>query len=118
MSGPTCPWDFTEAPQPGGPVVENLPSDDPVIVKAGQDLADVAEQGRRLGEARGFPTLPRCNECAFTAGTVPNRSLLTLGDAVKAVVESTGFYCHKGAEPGTKLCRGYVDAMTKFHGAS
>lgn len=114
MSGPTCPWDFTEPPS-SLEAVENLPSDDPMIVKAGQDLAATAEEGGRRLVAKGLPRISRCDECAFTAGTVPNRSLLTLADATKCVVEGVPFMCHKGVDPGSRLCGGYVDAVVKLH---
>jgi hypothetical protein len=55
-----------------------------------------------------------CRSCAFRAGTVPNRCLPTVGDALKCVMEIEPFSCHEGldddGEP-TRLCQGWAIAV-------
>lgn len=110
MTDLRVPWEFSEAPKPGEQGVPNLPSEEGA--RAGLELAKVAERGRAVAESRGLACGKRCDECAFTAGTIPNQSLDTLGDAIKCVVESVPFMCHKGTDPGSRLCGGWLDAIT------
>lgn len=69
-------------------------------------LADRSEVEMR----KAFPdNHPRCNDCAFRAGTRPNGCLETVLEATKCVVEGRPFYCHKGVKDGEKpkvLCAG------------
>jgi hypothetical protein len=108
-----APWDFSI---PTGPVdsVPNLPSEEGA--RLGSELArlaDVAEERQR----KDFPGQhPRCVDCAFTLGTEPNRSLPTLMDAMKCVIEKVPFYCHKGiADDGQpkRLCVGYMVLLSE-----
>jgi hypothetical protein len=51
-------------------------------------------------------------------GTVPNRCLPTVMDALKCVLEQEPFYCHEAppdaAGDPTRLCRGWVAAMAEL----
>jgi hypothetical protein len=108
---PTLPWPFSD--ESGGPKVLNIPS--PEGAALGEQVARMTEHGRKLRE-QAFPNAPpRCIECAFTKGTVPNRCLSTVGDALKCVIERVPFNCHKlmdeNGEP-KRLCAGWCDAIT------
>lgn len=103
-----APWEFSKDPAPGEGH-ENLP--DPAGMALGTELARLAdiEEGK---QREAFPNqLPRCNECAFLAGTRPNGCSETLMDAVKCVIECVPFYCHKGVKDGAepkRLCSGWA----------
>jgi hypothetical protein len=112
-----APWDFSTPSGPGDSV-PNLPSEEGALW--GRDLArlaDVAEARQR----NAFPDQhPRCVDCAFTLGTEPNRSLPTLMDAMKCVIEKVPFYCHKGiADEGKpkRLCVGYMLLLSEADAA-
>lgn len=104
------PWEFSEAPdEDDATAVPNVPTAEGRLLGAElARLADIEEQ--RLRER--FPRMhPRCNDCAFRAGTDPNGCPETLMDAVKALAECVPFFCHKGftAEGKPKrLCAGYA----------
>jgi hypothetical protein len=86
--------------------VRNLPS--PEGEALGAELARLTAAGM---QGRDFPE--PCRSCAFRAGTVPNRCLATVGDALKCVMEQVPFYCHEQVEgEPTVLCRGYAAAMS------
>ena len=111
------PWDFS-LPKDDGSDVPNEPSPEGALL--GRKLAAIV----RVEESRlemFFPErLPRCDDCALTAGTIPNRCLGTLGDVVKCVAEARPFYCHKGTDDGAKapkrLCAGYVTLLSVLGG--
>lgn len=107
MKLPTkVPWDYSKDPAPG----EGYPNEPTEQGRAlGAELArlaDVAEAEQR----EEFPDqTPRCDDCAFRAGTKPNGCPETLMDAIKCVVEMNPFYCHKGLVDGKPkhICRGW-----------
>ena len=106
------PWEFGETDAEliaSGEGTPNLPSRSGAEV--GVNVAEIAERGKEKLAASGLALGRRCDDCAFTKGTRPNQSTATLADAVKCVVESVPFYCHKGDLPGTRLCGGYTDAL-------
>jgi hypothetical protein len=104
-----APWEFSEATAPGEGYL-NMPT--PEGEALGKELARLAD----LAEAeqlKQFPNmLPRCNECAFRAGTLPNGCAETVSDALKCVIERVPFWCHKGLkeEEGqpTRICTGWM----------
>lgn len=105
------PWDYS-IPGDGEPAVPNLPT--PEGEALGAELArlcDVAE----VEELKRFPNqLPRCQDCALRAGTLPNGCLDTLGDVIKCLVEGEVFYCHKGIVEGEapkRMCSGFATLM-------
>ena len=104
---PTVPWDFAPRPKPGDPVEENLPCE--TGRQAGAVLARAADRAE-VEMLKIFPdNHPRCNDCAFRAGTRPNGCPETILEATKCVVEGKPFYCHKGVkdgEPPKVLCAG------------
>lgn len=108
----TAPWDYTEAPVSGEPVMINEPSPEGAVL--GEQLARLADQAE-VEDLKRFPDqLPRCDDCAFRKGTRPNRSMDTLMDAVKCIVEGRPFYCHKGIPEDGKpkrLCSGWGSAQ-------
>jgi hypothetical protein len=71
-------------------------------------FCDDAEPAARLR----FPELPpRCNSCAFRAGShVANGSPETQMDALKCVIEGHEFYCHEPSREGA-LCMGWAMMM-------
>jgi hypothetical protein len=102
------PWEYS-LPRNDGTDVANVPS--PMGAAMGADLArfcDV-EEAKQLIQ---FPRiLPRCNECAYRLGTMPNQCLATVCDAFKCAVEGEPFFCHKGLREGDepkRLCAGWV----------
>lgn len=101
------PWEFSyDGP---GPKVPNLPT--PAGEELGREVARLAAPLLVRDAQRTPPSVPPCNDCAFVAGTLPNRSAPTLMDAIKCVVEVVPFYCHKGVgDEGTpkRLCAGWV----------
>lgn len=109
-----APWDYSTAPDPAT-AVPNMPT------KAGRQLGELLAKLADEAEAeqqRDFPDMiPRCNDCAFRAGTRPNGCEETLMDAIKCAVEARPFYCHKGTQDGakapTRLCSG---AMVLYQG--
>ncbi|MGW8286396.1 MAG: hypothetical protein ACWGPR_11830 [Candidatus Deferrimicrobiaceae bacterium] len=107
--GRAVPWDHSEPPKPGEPTRPNEPSE--LGAKVGRRLAMLAD----LAEAEDlerFPNQnPRCNDCAFRLGTLPNQCEETLGDAIKCVVEGQTFYCHKGQKD--RPCMGWVVLQSK-----
>jgi hypothetical protein len=104
----TAPWEFSKPPAEGEPTVENLPTEEGRALGAElARLCDLEEANVREHFPRHHP---RCDDCAFRAGTDPNGSAETLMDAVKALVEGVPFYCHKGMRDGQPqhLCAGYA----------
>lgn len=79
---------------------------------------DPTDEGRALGrevarladaEFARDPTLrPRCHDCAFASGTVPNSIAGTLMAALKCAMEREPFYCHVTPASGRqRLCAGW-----------
>jgi len=102
------PWDYSTPVTDPAAGYPNEPTEQGIAL--GKELArltDVAEAEQR----KHFPNqLPRCDDCAFSAGTKPNGCSETLMDAIKCVVELNPFYCHKGCDAdGTPkhICRGW-----------
>lgn len=74
-------------------------------------LCDVAEAEQR---ARFPKQKPRCESCAFRAGTLPNGDPVTLMDATKCVIEKVPFMCHQyfNADGSPRdLCAGFMILM-------
>ncbi len=95
------PWPFGE---PGDPSsgIPNVPSSEGEL--AGAELA------RRTVF---LPGVDPCHDCAFVKGTVPNRCLPTVVDALECVVGGEPFYCHHHAADGggpAPPCAGWVAA--------
>lgn len=66
---PAAPWDYSTAPDPAE-AVENMPTE--AGRKLGALVAKLADEAE-ADQRRDFPNmLPRCNDCAFRAGTRPN----------------------------------------------
>lgn len=112
--GPIAPWDYSTAPDPAT-AVPNMPTE--AGRQLGELLAKLADEAE-AEQQRDFPDMiPRCNDCAFRAGTRPNGCEETLMDAIKCAVEARPFYCHKGTQDGamvpTRLCSG---AMVLYQG--
>ena len=112
-----APWDFSSRPADPAELVPNLPTEAGRAMGAAlAKHADAAELQQRVT----FPDmLPRCSDCAFRAGTLPNGCEETLLDAIKCVVEGKPFYCHKGvtdeSEP-RRLCSGAMVLYQGEHG--
>lgn len=104
------PWDYIEPGNPGDGV-PNQPSPEGEML--GKEVARMTAAPLAMFRET-FPDEPGpCSECAFVAGTVPNRCLATVANALKCAVEREPFYCHKGlADDGEplRLCAGYVAA--------
>jgi hypothetical protein len=111
VSGPVQePWDFSHSDDPAKNTVPNLPT--PEGAALGKELARLVAPGFAKGRERFPGQLPPCDECAFVEGTVPNRSLATVMDALKCALECVPFYCHKGVTDDNpkRLCAGWVAA--------
>jgi hypothetical protein len=107
-----APWEFSKPPAPGEPTVANVPT--PEGRALGAELARLYEIEEAKLRVR-FPRMqPRCDDCAFRAGTDPNGCVETLMDALKGLMECEPFYCHKGVTPGEppkRLCAGYATLL-------
>lgn len=87
----------------------------------GRHLAKMAEDAapayRASFAAQGMPVPQRCSTCAFRLGTVPNRCLATVQDALKCAMErKVDFACHdKDAQTpdGRHVCVGWAMVVTK-----
>lgn len=114
-----APWDFT-APKGDGTDVPNVPT--PEGEALGRELARLIALDLETTTRRFPGSLPPCDECAFVAGTMPNRSPATLMDAIKCVIECDPFYCHKGVNENNpapkRLCAGWVAAVSTDSRAS
>jgi|SRR5580698_8835378 hypothetical protein len=112
MSGVTrVPWEFSTPPANDAEAVPNLPT--PEGRALGAELARIADLEEEHQREKFPNAKPRCADCAFRAGSIPNGCPETLMDAVKALAECTPFYCHHGldsAQP-TRLCAGYALLM-------
>jgi hypothetical protein len=90
-----------------GPLYEVPTEQGRALGKEPARLCDVEEERQRAQ----FPNQqPRCNDCAFRAGTNPNGCSETLMDALKCVIEQEPFYCHKGLDEtgnAKHICRGW-----------
>lgn len=109
------PWEFSVPLTEGEQGSPNLPSPEGELL--GHHLARLTLPLIERAQARfpGDSSLAPCSECAYVAGTVPNRSLATVGDALKCSVERTEFCCHKGQVNGEprRLCAGWLATMLK-----
>jgi len=103
------PYDFIGHGEDGEPATLNAPS--PEGREMGLHLAqwtDVAEPAYR----RAHPSArERCGECAFRRGSIPNRCLPTVANALKCAFEGEIFYCHRNIPNGTEPtvpCAGWL----------
>ena len=106
------PWGFSEPPANDADAVPNLPT--PEGRALGVELARIADLEEERQREKFPNAKPRCADCAFRAGTLPNGCPDTLMDAVKAVAECKPFYCHHGLDSDkspTRLCAGYALMM-------
>jgi hypothetical protein len=90
----------------------NMPS--PEGRAAGEQLARLADRGEAILRPRFPDHAPRCQSCAFTAGTLPNGCLETVADAFKCLADGRAFYCHQhfdAAGDPTELCAGWSFAL-------
>lgn len=103
-----APWDFSEEPAPES-AVPNLPT--PEGRELGAQVARLVDI-EAAKQREQFPKMPPgCNECAGTAGTLPNGCAETLMDLIKCATEGVPFWCHKGIGEGEApraLCRAWV----------
>ena len=110
-----APWDFSSAPAPGEPTIENMPTLEGIAL--GRELARLIDVEEIEHRARFPRMLPRCDDCAGRAGTRPNGCEETLADLIKCSVECVPFYCHKGLKEGEaprQLCSAFVILMSNF----
>lgn len=97
------PWDFGEDRKPGEPVMTRAQRMPPEAAAAGKLLARMSANGARVLHAAGIALPKPCRSCAFRPGTVPNRCVDTVADALKCVFEGERhFLCHEPRE-GTRL---------------
>lgn len=67
------------------------------------------------------PVLPRCDGCAFTAGTEANESQITRLKSTLCAQIAEPFYCHQNAVDDTlpegeeMLCRGWAEAVQTLY---
>jgi hypothetical protein len=104
------PWDYSSRVVAGDPdATPNVPTDEGKAL--GRELARLCDVEERE-QLKRFPNqLPRCDDCALRAGTLPNGCPSTMMDVLKCVAEAEPFYCHKGvrdeADP-KRLCSGFM----------
>lgn len=102
------PWDYSRAPAKGEPTMDTVES--PEAAELGRVLARLCDE-EEAEQLERFPNLqPRCSDCAFREGTLPNRCEDPLFDAIKCVVDNNIFYCHKGLKDGQpkRPCAGFM----------
>ena len=108
-----APWAFSQAPAPGMGH-PNLPTEQGRAL--GRQLARLCDLAEAEDLKRFPDQRPRCDDCAFRAGTVPNGCPETLMDAVKCMIEGKPFYCHKGVREGERpkrLCGGWMAMVSQ-----
>jgi hypothetical protein len=109
-----APWDF-DLPVDDGTDVPNEPSKEGA--RLGAVLAAAVDRVEPLARRRFPNMLPRCNDCAFRAGTTPNQCMSTQLDVLKCLIEAKPFYCHKGMAEGDapkRLCTGATVLVNAF----
>lgn len=89
--------------------VPNRPS--PEGERIGANLARLTENGLAILRRRFPKHAEPCQSCAFRRGTVPNRCLPTVSDALKCVIEKRDFMCHQSKDC-RGICTGYLIAMS------
>lgn len=105
-----------------------MTDDDEVVVRHAERTPEGIAMGKELArlcdyeEAKQrlqFPNQkPRCESCAFRAGTLPNGDPVTLMDATKCLIEGVPFFCHqyfKDDGSPRDLCAGYAILATVGH---
>ena len=102
-----APWEFSGPHAADDTLVPNTPTEEGRAL--GAQMARLCDNEEPKIKARFPKSRPRCNDCAFRAGTDPNGCEETLMDALKCVVESVPFYCHLGMAEGDpkRLCAGF-----------
>jgi hypothetical protein len=115
------PWDYSEAPQPGEPISSRAERMPPEAVRIGAFAYRLARVGERRLLAQNLALPHPCRSCAFRLGTVPNRCIDTLVDAIKCVFEGDRlFRCHEPREGDSVLdqaCWGFMRARAGALGA-
>lgn len=89
------PWDFS--PPSESPDGRRRPSALGTFV--GRQLARLTDEAEATFRAEHPNARERCADCAFRRGTIPNRCLTTVADALLCAAEGEVFNCHR-EEPG------------------
>lgn len=76
--------------------------------EAGKQLARFCDQQ----EQKKMTLRPRCQSCAFRAGSIPNGCEPTIMDALKCSVEGRRFMCHED-KSGQTACAGWLLMKSK-----
>lgn len=107
------PWEMSEERRPGEPVLSWKDRMPPEAARVGAMLAGMSREGGLLLALQGLEIPDRCKTCAFRQGTVPNRCIDTVADAMKCVMEGRPFECHvpKGGTLAVdQMCAGWMRA--------
>lgn len=107
------PWDLSEERKPGEPTMTREQRMPPEAASVGRILAAMSREGGLVLALQGIAIPDRCKTCAFRKGTVPNRCIDTVADAMKCVMEGIPFKCHvpKGGELAVdQMCAGWMRA--------
>lgn len=86
-------------------MIPNRPSLEGALL--GKELARLADKAESEAVQKYPNTKVRCKTCAFRLGTVPNRCVVTVMDALKCVMEQVPFFCHENRD---EPCMGWVDS--------
>ena len=107
------PWEMSEERKPGEPVVSWKDRMPPEAARVGKILAGMSREGGLILALQKIAVPDRCKTCAFREGTVPNRCIDTVADAMKCVMEGRPFNCHvpRGGEIALdQMCSGWLRA--------
>lgn len=105
-----APWDYSH-PKGDGTDVPTVPCE--VGEAVGEIIARLADESEARMRAHDMSPPPRCGDCAFRRGSLPNRCLPTVANALKSVIEGEPFFCHHGLDANgeaTRVCAGWIAA--------
>ena len=89
------PWDFS----PADPSIDGRRHPTALGTFVGRQLARMADEAEPAFRAAHPNAHERCAACSFRRGTIPNRCLPTVAEALFCAMDGEVFNCHR-VEPG------------------
>lgn len=109
------PWDFS----PVDPSIDGRRRPTALGTFVGRQIARLADEAEPAFRAEHPKARERCADCAFRRGTIPNRCLPTVAEALFCAVDGDVFNCHR-VEPGAPdlVPNGVCAGWAILHGSS